>query len=449
MIETMEEKSVFRRGIPGILDFPCDADRLPNGNTLITDAGDETSKGSEIIEVDPWGRVVWQFGESLDFAHSARRLENGNTLICDTTKNRIVEVSADKDIVFTSEDWGGGSGHLSDGSHFDYPNDAHCLDDGTYLVTDRDNNRFVIVDREGQVVWQFDDLDGPHNCDMLENGNVLCADSNNNRVIEVTPRKEIVWRYGDGSPEMLDWPRDADRIANGDTLITDSKNARVLAVDPEGKTTWEYKVDYNAMFYEADPLPGGHVLVSDQFHQQILELDPFGNIVWFFRNRRIPYPIQERLRNGSFRERDGRGVPTDWMVYTRLSCDPNGGKVIWCEDERGNPCPGLEYDRNGALSLYQVVGVTPGVRYRLAGDIKTEELGDDGMAYFQLAFLDSYGGLVENVETAPKGRIFTGTNDWQQDTFEVQAPPEARSVQVRLFVTGKGKVWMRNVLFFS
>ena len=443
------ETDFMARGVPGVLDFPCDADRLPNGNTLITDAGDETSLGSEIIEVDPWGRIVWQFGESLNFAHSARRLADGSTLICDTTNNRIVEVSPDGQITFSSESWGGGTGELSDGSHLDYPNDAHRLDDGTYLITDRDNDRFVVVDRGGSVVWQYVDLSGPHNCDMLENGNVLCADSNNNRVIEVNRQGEIVWRYGDGSPEMIDWPRDADRMANGDTLITDSKNGRVFAVDADDNMTWEYKVSYNAMFYEADPLPNGNVLISDQFHQQIIEVDPSGTIVWQFRNRRIPYPIHPRLRNGSFRQRDDRGRPSDWMLYTRLSCDPAGGRVVWCEDDRGRSCPGLAYDRSGALCLYQVLQVTPGLRYTLAGSIKTKEIVVDGMAYFQLAFLDDYGGLVENVETAPKGRVFSGSVDWTQDTFEAIAPPEARSVEVRLFITGKGSVWMRGLMFYS
>ena len=42
----------------GIVEFPCDVERLPDGNTLITDAGDERGEGSEIVEVDPEGRIV-------------------------------------------------------------------------------------------------------------------------------------------------------------------------------------------------------------------------------------------------------------------------------------------------------------------------------------------------------------------------------------------------------
>jgi hypothetical protein len=36
---------------PGRLDWPCDVERLPTGNTLITDAGYWSGQGSEILEV--------------------------------------------------------------------------------------------------------------------------------------------------------------------------------------------------------------------------------------------------------------------------------------------------------------------------------------------------------------------------------------------------------------
>ena len=105
----------IERNTPGHLEFPCDVERLPNGNTLITDAGDETGLGSEVIEVDALGNLVWNYSEGLRFAHSAKRLENGNTLISDTSNDRIFEVNNEKEIVFSSDDWDNGSGKLSDG----------------------------------------------------------------------------------------------------------------------------------------------------------------------------------------------------------------------------------------------------------------------------------------------------------------------------------------------
>ena len=63
---------------PGRLDWPADVERLPNGNTLITDAGYWSGQGSEILEVDVLGNIVWKYDKDLRFAHSAKLLPNGN-----------------------------------------------------------------------------------------------------------------------------------------------------------------------------------------------------------------------------------------------------------------------------------------------------------------------------------------------------------------------------------
>ena len=109
---------------PGRLDWPTDVERLPNGNTLITDAGYWSGQGSEIIEVDLLGNIVWRYDKDVRFAHSAKLLPNGNILVTDTSNNRIIEINREGRIVFSSQDWDNGSGKLSDGSELFYPNDV-------------------------------------------------------------------------------------------------------------------------------------------------------------------------------------------------------------------------------------------------------------------------------------------------------------------------------------
>ena len=96
----------------GILEFPCGVERLENGNTLIADAGDETSQGSEILEVDPRGQIVWRYGNGLVFAHSAKPMADGSLLVTDTTNDRVLAVSRDFRTVFDSNEWSEGSGKL-------------------------------------------------------------------------------------------------------------------------------------------------------------------------------------------------------------------------------------------------------------------------------------------------------------------------------------------------
>jgi len=66
-------------GPPGApLQWPRDADRLPNGHTLITD-----SRNNRILEINASGRVVWEFhdpnGEVIPLPYGADRLPMGET----------------------------------------------------------------------------------------------------------------------------------------------------------------------------------------------------------------------------------------------------------------------------------------------------------------------------------------------------------------------------------
>ncbi|ERG90009.1 MAG: hypothetical protein J07HQW1_00022, partial [Haloquadratum walsbyi J07HQW1] len=55
----------------GLLSWPRDADRLPNGNTLITD-----SNGGRVIEVNKQGNIVWSV--EMTTPYEAERLGTGD-----------------------------------------------------------------------------------------------------------------------------------------------------------------------------------------------------------------------------------------------------------------------------------------------------------------------------------------------------------------------------------
>jgi hypothetical protein len=292
-----------------LLNLPHDVDRLPDGHTLITDGGQhggptaaQPGSGSQLIEVDTAGNVVWLFDQGLNWAHNADRLPNGNTLISDTGHDRVIEIDAAGTIVWDSDDV-----NLSDGSVLDYPNDANWLPDDhpsaspssssggasgqRLLITDRDNHRVIEIARDGTIVWQFgetgvpgsDDvhLRGPHNADRLSNGNTIVADSLNNRILELAPDGSIVWQYPSPTslhshtPPLLDWPRDADRLSSGNTLITDSRHNRIIEVTPTGQVVWEY--DNLELPYDADRLSNGNTLIASGL---VIEVDAAGTIVW-------------------------------------------------------------------------------------------------------------------------------------------------------------------------
>jgi outer membrane protein assembly factor BamB len=75
---------------------------LPNGNILVFDNGHAFS---EVLEVAPLtGRIVWQYGPATDFFTESRgsnqRLPNGNTLITDSDRGYVFEVTPDGEKVW-------------------------------------------------------------------------------------------------------------------------------------------------------------------------------------------------------------------------------------------------------------------------------------------------------------------------------------------------------------
>ena len=77
-IDVQSEEIIWQYGGNDLVHWPRDADRLPNGNTLITDSFNE-----RVIEVNPEGEIVWQY-EGLSMPYEADRLsvpeEGGETV---------------------------------------------------------------------------------------------------------------------------------------------------------------------------------------------------------------------------------------------------------------------------------------------------------------------------------------------------------------------------------
>jgi hypothetical protein len=422
---------------PDVLDKPLGVERLANGNTLITDGGGAyyTMTDASVMEVTLAGQIVWQYVGDLAFPHSAERLANGDTLISDTANDRVVRVDAAGEIVWSSDDWGGGSGTLSDGTHLHYPNDAELLENGHLLITDRNNDRVIEVDEAGQVAWAYDQLNRPHNGDRLPNGDTIIANSEENLVLEVSPGGEVVWSYGGG--DELNWPRDADRLANGNTLITDSRHNRVIEVDPGGQVVWSFAG--LAIPYEADRLPDGNTLIADNNHRRVIEVNPAGQIVWSFRNLEESLPAT--LQNGGFEEdADGDGLPDGW--YPADLNAEGEAQFLWDGTvvKEGKHSAGGQYRGEGQMSWLQVVAVQPDQDYRFSGYVKAQILS--GVVAYQLWFVDSLGGpLGDPITVVPH----PATTDWVKDEIEVRAPPDAAAVQIWGQVIADGRAWFDDV----
>ncbi len=201
--------------------------------------------------------------------HDHERVNGTHVLVADMADDRVSMLDAENGTV----EWAwhaqsdfpveGGGHYPGDWTHL---NDVELLDDGRVMVSMRNQDQVIFLDRETGLIdeWtlgsedDYDVLYEQHNPDYVpeERGGpaVLVADSENGRVVEYQ-RENGEWvQSWEWSDERMQWPRDADRLPNGNTLITDTNGGRLVEVDPSGEIVWQVELSHP---YDAERLGTG------------------------------------------------------------------------------------------------------------------------------------------------------------------------------------------------
>ena len=316
------------------------------GNTLIS----VQSYGLEgrLLEVDEDGEVVWEYAPEDSRVFDAERLDNGNFLVAVTTKlapsecpdehldvdsgscieAKVQELDPETKAVVWEYSW-----YDEFITHHEV-HDVDRLDNGETAVVDMGNDRAFVVNRSGEITWQWHAEEhlgrgtafrrrygGPENpggetdwthandIDELENGNFQLSIRNFDTVIEVDRRtKRIVNVTGaPGEHDVLNRQHNPYKLRNGTLLVADSENDRVVELDPEtGEVAWQY--GGRGLLHwprDADRLPNGHTLIVDSFNARVVEIDERGEVVWEYEGVAMPYTA-DRL---SVPEEDHETVP--------------------------------------------------------------------------------------------------------------------------------------------
>jgi hypothetical protein len=239
--------------------------------------------------------------------HDVERLGDGEYLMSDMDAERIFVVKDGEEV------WEWRASELyeapPDPTRRDWLhiNDVDVIGDGRYLVSVRNANQLVVVERgEGAVeVINADDggdddsctrnnglydadgdgdvrcgdpdvMDHQHNPQWLDDGAVLVADSDNDRVVELHRTDDgdwaVAWALGEANGVGMNWPRDADRLSNGNTLVTDTLNSRLVEVDENGSVVWSTQTD--VIPYEAERLPEGERASGERYGAVDGEVEP-------------------------------------------------------------------------------------------------------------------------------------------------------------------------------
>ncbi len=269
---------------------------LPNGHLLWPQKAKEPvipvgGTGSEIVELDWDGKIVWRHEEPT-INHDVQRLDNGNTLF-----NVYVEVPKE----LAARIQGGVPNSEAQGriyssalkeidahgktvwewrmyEHLDPIEDAQCplcprsiwgyinslcvMRNGNILCTFRFENQVAIIEKKtGKILWRSRrdlELGHPHCVTELDNGNILLFDNGTHRrsihrgahelaysrVIELNPKTDRVeWMYKD--PNVFNFYSSicggCQRLPNGNTLICESTKGRFFEVTPDCEIVWEYQ----------------------------------------------------------------------------------------------------------------------------------------------------------------------------------------------------------------
>jgi outer membrane protein assembly factor BamB len=321
--------------------------------------------------------------------------KKGNILIADQFNNRVIEINRHHKIVW----------QFGDGSSVPGPNSVVGTNDAERVgrltliagtgtppggaepscpdaVNGCPDNRVMLVNRHGKIVWQYgqagvtgsgdNQLNTPVQATYLPNHHILITDQSNERVIEVTPGKEIVWQYGTtgviGSDvNQLSNPNSAQLLENGHILIADENNNRVIEVTHAKKIIWQFPNPVNTALLNgaafASRLPNGNTLITDSNNNRIIEVTHSGSVVFTYPTNTRPGSVANPLPTRAVRLRNGDTLISDQYNDQVIEIDPEG-EIVFDQGEintdgNGFDLLGAPYD---AKVIGDYTGLTPPTR---------------------------------------------------------------------------------------
>jgi outer membrane protein assembly factor BamB len=215
------------------------------------------------------------------------------------------------------------------------------------LIADRSNNRLLVVDPQGRIVWEFPrpgdarTLPLPDDAFFSPDGRRIVATEEDVDVVSVidVASHRVAWRYGavnvpGSTAGRLAHPDDALELANGTIVAADIENCRLVLLRPpshrllrvtgspaEGcihrpPRAWGSP---NGAF----PLTGGGTLVTEINGDWVDALSAGGRVLWSAHPPGVSYPSDSNeVRRGLF-------VTVGWQSPGILETFDRRGRLHW------------------------------------------------------------------------------------------------------------------------
>jgi len=236
---------------------------------------------------------------------------------------------------------------------------------GDILIADRSNNRLLVVDPRGRIVWQFPrpgdqrTLPLPDDAFFSPDGRRIAVteeDEDAVALVDVAHRR-LAWRYGElgvpgSGPGQLAHPDDALPLPGGSLVLADIENCRLLVLRPptrrlvsaSGSPAQGCVHDPPRAWGSpngAFPLAGGGALVTEINGDWVDALAPDGRVLWSVHPPGIAYPSDAN------EVRPGLYVAVGWQSPGVLETFDRRGRLRW----RYRPRPGQPQLDHPSLAL--------------------------------------------------------------------------------------------------
>ena len=235
-----------------------------------------------------------------------------------------------------------GLGYLAPGS------DPSVLP-GPILVADEGNNRAVLIDPAGQVIWQFPrpgDLPAgqtfkvPDDTFFSADGKTIIATQEEDSAVSLIDiaSRTITYRYGQpgmpgSGPNRLDNPDDALLLPDGSILTADIKNCRILRIAAGTHvpahiygTTGICRHHPPTAFGSpngAFPLRDGNLLVTEINGDWVDEMTLGGSVLWSVHPPHIAYPSDtNEVTPGTY-------LTVDYSTPGQIVMFDRSGRTLW------------------------------------------------------------------------------------------------------------------------
>ena len=237
--------------------YICDADKhyawryahssrdgwvLPDGHVLLALSKSSAYPGGGVVEVTRDGKTLFSYKGTQSEVNTAQKLENGNILLTEAGDHpRLLEVDPKGAIAVEVEL------KAQTKDHHLQTRMARKLAGGNYLVPQLLDRVVREYNPRGEVVWEVKTPDMPFTAIRLDNGNTVIGCTLGNLVIEVDSKGKTVWTLtNDDLPgKPINDACGVQRLPNGNTVVTShhakGNEVKLLEVTPEKSLVWAHR----------------------------------------------------------------------------------------------------------------------------------------------------------------------------------------------------------------